>query len=159
MKRAHPTPDERADTLPLFRLYPHMYSVNETIYSHHRDTYLEQQQTEKIETEVRGVDRIRITKVYACCPGWPSGGHKSATVRHKHMLFPPDRISPLITEDLPGRVAAGVTFDNWFSSFGQLSGTGRPLKLLAPSVLVLQPATSQARLHGVPGQTSLYICQ
>jgi hypothetical protein len=29
----------------------------------HRDTYLEQQQTEKIETEVRDVDRIRITKV------------------------------------------------------------------------------------------------
>jgi hypothetical protein len=40
----------------------------------HRDTYLEQQQTEKIETEVRDVDRIRITKMYACCPGWASGG-------------------------------------------------------------------------------------
>jgi hypothetical protein len=49
------------------------------------------------------------------------------------------------------------TFDNWFTSFGQLSGTGRPLKLLAPSVL--QPATSQARLHGVRGQTSMYVCQ
>jgi hypothetical protein len=34
---------------------------------------LEQQQTEKIETEVRAVDRIRIEKVYASCPGWPSG--------------------------------------------------------------------------------------
>ncbi len=31
----------------------------------HRDTYLEQQHTEKIETEVRDVDRIRITKMYA----------------------------------------------------------------------------------------------
>jgi len=60
------------DTLPLYRLYPHMYSVNETIYIHHRDTYLEQKQTEKIETEVRGVDRIRITKMYACCPGFSS---------------------------------------------------------------------------------------
>ncbi len=39
----------------------------------HRDTHIEQQQTETVETEVRDVDGIRITKVYACCPG-PSGG-------------------------------------------------------------------------------------
>jgi hypothetical protein len=32
----------------------------------HRNTYLEQQQIEKIVTEVRDVDRIRITKLYAC---------------------------------------------------------------------------------------------
>ncbi len=31
---------------------------------------LEYQQTEKIETELEDVDRIRIRKVYACCPGW-----------------------------------------------------------------------------------------
>jgi hypothetical protein len=60
----------------------------------HRDTYLEQRQTEKLETETRDVERIQITKVYACCVGWPSGGgggggHKSAPVRHKHMLYPP----------------------------------------------------------------------
>ncbi len=30
---------------------------------------LEYQQTEKIETELKDVDRIRIRKVYACCPG------------------------------------------------------------------------------------------
>ncbi len=36
----------------------------------HRERYLEQKQTEKIETEVkRDVDRIRISKVYGCCPG------------------------------------------------------------------------------------------
>ncbi len=35
---------------------------------------LEYQQTEKIETELRDVDMIRIRKVYACCPGLPSGG-------------------------------------------------------------------------------------
>ncbi len=40
----------------------------------HRDTYLEQQETEIIETEVRDVDRRRITKVYDCCTGWPPGG-------------------------------------------------------------------------------------
>ncbi len=32
----------------------------------HRDTYIEQQQTEKIETEVRDVDRIRITNNNLC---------------------------------------------------------------------------------------------
>jgi hypothetical protein len=35
---------------------------------------LEYQQTEKIETELKDVDRIQIRKVYACCPGWHSGG-------------------------------------------------------------------------------------
>jgi hypothetical protein len=39
--------------------------------SNHRNIYLEQQQTEKSETEVRDVDRIQITEVYPCCPGWP----------------------------------------------------------------------------------------
>ncbi len=38
------------------------------LYVDHRDRYLEQQQTEKIETEVRYVYRIRITKVYTRCP-------------------------------------------------------------------------------------------
>jgi hypothetical protein len=47
---------------------------------------LELQQTEKIETEMKDVNRIRIRKVYASCPGWPSGGHKSSPVRHKYML-------------------------------------------------------------------------
>jgi hypothetical protein len=42
------------------------------------------------------------------------------------------------------------TFDNWFSSSGQLSRMGRPLKLSAPNML--QPDTSKAMLHGVPGQ-------
>ncbi len=37
---------------------------------------LEKQQTEKIETKMKDVNRIRIRKVYASCPGWPSGGSK-----------------------------------------------------------------------------------
>ncbi len=45
-----------------------VYSVGEAIV-----VDLEQQQTEKIETEVRDVDRIRIKKLYASCPGWLSG--------------------------------------------------------------------------------------
>jgi hypothetical protein len=62
---------------------------------------LEYQQTDKIETELKDVDRIRIRKVYACCPGWHSGGgHKSAPVSHKHMLSQPSFSSPLINEDL-----------------------------------------------------------
>ncbi len=44
------------------------------ISSTHTDTYLEQQQTKKLETEVGDVDRIRITKVHTCCPVLPSGG-------------------------------------------------------------------------------------
>jgi len=40
----------------------------------HRDTYLELQETEKIKTEMRDVDKIRITKVYAFCSVWPSRG-------------------------------------------------------------------------------------
>jgi hypothetical protein len=77
---------------------------------HHRDTYLEQQLTEKIETEVR--DFERITKMYLNVSMHEVllGGNKSTPVRHKHMLFPPACISPLITEDLPGRVAAVVYF-------------------------------------------------
>jgi hypothetical protein len=34
-----------------------------------RDRYLDQHQTEKIETEVKDVDRIQITKVYTSCLG------------------------------------------------------------------------------------------
>jgi hypothetical protein len=30
------------------------------------------------------------------------GGHKSTSVKHIHMLFPPACSFPLITEDLPG---------------------------------------------------------
>ncbi len=48
-----------------------MYAV---LCVNRRGTNLEQQQTENLETEVRDVDGIGITKVDACCPGWPSGG-------------------------------------------------------------------------------------
>jgi hypothetical protein len=48
----------------------------------YRRLYLEQQQTKKIETEVRDVDRIRIKKVYAgCFQGGLLGGHKSIPVQ------------------------------------------------------------------------------
>jgi hypothetical protein len=63
---------------------------------YHRDTYLEQQKTEKIETEVRDVDRILITEVYV--QGDILGGHKSPQVIHKHMLpSPPPLRFPLPT--------------------------------------------------------------
>jgi hypothetical protein len=51
-----------------------MYAVMYASCGVHRDRYLEKQQTEKIEIEVRDVDMIQIRKVSACCPGWPSGG-------------------------------------------------------------------------------------
>jgi hypothetical protein len=47
------------------------------------------------------------------------------------------------------------TVDNRFSSSGQLSGTGHPLKLPPPRGL--QPATSQRRIHAVPGQKSMLV--
>jgi hypothetical protein len=77
---------------------------------------LEYQQTEKIETELKDVDRIRIRKVYACCPGWHSilGGHKSAPVSHKHMLSQPSFSSPLINEDLPAGPQLVFTLNNRF---------------------------------------------
>jgi hypothetical protein len=78
----------------------------------HTNTYLDQQQTEKTETEVRDVDRLRITKVYVCCPGWPSGGVTRALQSEINIYSPPAFSSPLITEDLPGRAAAGVYFNN-----------------------------------------------
>jgi hypothetical protein len=67
---------------------------------------------------MKDVYRIQIRKVYASCPGWPSGGHKSTPVRHKYMLYSTDFSSPLINEDLPGLAAIVFTFDNRFSSTG-----------------------------------------
>jgi hypothetical protein len=67
-----------------------------------------------MEIEVRNVDRILITKVYirlqGCSPEWPSGGHKSAPVRHKDMLSPLAFSSSIINEDLLGGAAADVYF-------------------------------------------------
>ncbi len=40
----------------------------------HRDTYLEQQQTEKLETEARDVDRIRSVRMLSMVAFW--GGLK-----------------------------------------------------------------------------------
>ena len=73
---------------------------------------LEEQQTEKIETEMKDVDRIRIRKLYASCPWWPSGGSKelSSQTQIYSMLSHADFSSPLINEDLPGRATTGVYF-------------------------------------------------
>ncbi len=72
---------------------------------------------------MKDVNRIRIRKVYASCPGWPSGGSKelSCQTQIRYMLSPADFSSPLINEDLPGQAAACLpvfTFDNRFSSTG-----------------------------------------
>jgi hypothetical protein len=57
---------------------------------------LEQQKTERIETEGKDIDGIQITNVYASCPVlalW--GGHNSALIRQTHVI-PPAFIFPLI---------------------------------------------------------------
>ncbi len=53
-----------------------------------RNRHLEQQETEKIEFEVRDVDRIRITKCTNAAQGGLLGGHKSTQVKHKQILSP-----------------------------------------------------------------------
>jgi hypothetical protein len=78
---------------------------------------LELQQTEKIETEIKDVDRIP-GKCTQAVQGGLLGRYKSSSVRHKYMLFPADFSSPLIKEDLPGRAQLVFTFDTRFSSTG-----------------------------------------
>jgi hypothetical protein len=91
-----------------------VYVTSYIIHTIEIDT-LEYQQTENIETELKDVDRIRIRKVYACCPGLHSGGgHKSAPVSHKHMLSQPSFRSPLINEDLPAGPQLVFTLNNRF---------------------------------------------
>jgi hypothetical protein len=55
--------------------YEGLYLYQKTGVNTARTLHIEQQETEKIETEVRLIDvnRILITEVYACCPGWHSG--------------------------------------------------------------------------------------
>ena len=72
---------------------------------------LEYQQTEKIETELEDVYRIRIRKVYASCPGWSSGGVIRALQSDIYaILYSTDFSSPLINEDLPGQAASCIYF-------------------------------------------------
>jgi hypothetical protein len=82
-------------TFPAIKIAMFSTTLSNTVCCDHRNTYLEQQ---KLETKVRDVDRIRITKVSVCCPGWPEGeggggGYKSAPIRHKqcicHLPQPP----------------------------------------------------------------------
>ncbi len=70
------------------------------------------------------------------------GDHKSPPVRHKHMLSSPNLQLPTKKMKICGGWAeAGVYF--------------RKPVFLPPSVL--QPGTSQARPHVVPGQTPRYV--
>jgi hypothetical protein len=55
---------------------------------------LEQQQTKKIETEVKYVDRIQITKVYASCPGVVFWGVIRALQSDINICYPPQPSSP-----------------------------------------------------------------
>ncbi len=67
-----------------------------------------------LKIQVRDVDRIRITKVYASCPGWPSGRvitHKSTPGKHKHMLFPTSLQLPTYNGSSAGQLA-GPVHDN-----------------------------------------------
>ncbi len=64
-----------------------MYAVMYALCGVHRDRYLEKQQTEKIEIEVRDVDSNQESvRMLSRVAFW--GGYKSAPFRHKHMLSP-----------------------------------------------------------------------
>ncbi len=86
----------------------------------HRDTYLEQQEAETIETEVRDIGRILPRRLYysrkctLAVQGGLLGGHKSAPVSHKHMLSPRAFSSRLINEDLPAGRQLVFTLNNRF---------------------------------------------
>ncbi len=85
------------------------------MWGDHGDTYLEQQETEKIDTEVRDVDRILITEVYACCPGWHSEGVIRALQSVINICYPPPSFSfPLINEDLQAGPQLVFTLNNRF---------------------------------------------
>ncbi len=62
----------------------------------------------KIETEVRDDKRIRIMKVYACCPGVIRALQSDINICYPPP--PPAFSSPLKNEDLPGRATAGAYF-------------------------------------------------
>jgi hypothetical protein len=54
---------------------------------------------------------IYLPLFYQCTHAVQGGllrGHKSTPVTHKHMLYPPACIYPLITEDLLGQAATGI---------------------------------------------------
>jgi hypothetical protein len=64
---------------------------------------------------VKDVKRIRITKVYASCPGMAFWGVIGTLQSDKNICYPPPVFfSSLINEDLPGLAAAVFTFDNLF---------------------------------------------
>ena len=69
-----------------------LYTLDFPKCKEHRDTYLEQQETEKIETEVRDVDRRRITKVYDCLGFW---GVIRALQSDINICFSPPLSTPL----------------------------------------------------------------
>ncbi len=62
------------------------------------------------------MDRVVGLYKYKVVDGDLLGGHRSTPVRHKHMLFPPACIFPLITEDLPELRASLPLMhgQNWF---------------------------------------------
>jgi hypothetical protein len=79
------------------------------------------------------------------------GGHKSTPVKHKHQLFPPARSSPLMLAWQVNENGEYLKLQNY-----RLDGTTvRPV----PSFRIqgsYMSATSQARLNGGFGLTSMY---
>ncbi len=79
------------------------------------------------------------------------GGNKSIPVKHKHILLPPTCSSPIKTEQ--ATTWEWTAPDNTVCMVQQYV---RYQRLPPPSVLRSATTTSQARLHGVLGQRSMY---
>ncbi len=94
-----------------------------------------------------------LSRVAFWVGGRGGGGNKSTPVKHKHVLLPPACSSLLLTEALPGswpgrymrrERTQSVRYHSLFSTISfRLQGS-------------YVSATSQARLHGVLGRTSMY---
>ncbi len=83
------------------------------------------------------------------------GGHRSTSVKHKHILFPPACSSSHITEALPSSwPGQNMRTDNPEQQ-SQYSTSSLSASNASKGGSYMSP-TSQARLNGVLGQTSMY---
>ncbi len=89
-----------------------------------------------------------MTKCTQGRPGWPSGGHKSTTVKHNHILFPQACMQLPTYNWSSGNGQPLTTKSVWYHGLSDTISFRRQGNYM--------PATSQARLNGVMSQTSMY---
>ncbi len=117
---------------------------------------LEYQQTEKIETEMKDVYRIRIRKVYVSCPGWPSGGSKELSIQTQIYAIPCRLHLPTNKwrSAMPGRSLYLLSTTGLAALGGHYTTVGPVQNFPPPCELLVcyQPHRQTA----MPGQKSIY---